>query len=259
VTAQNEKRREFDLHRVPYRGFERVGVVRDLTELVNVPAVGAEASDDVVARGQFGRAVDGDVVVVVHGDEPAQLEVSGERTGFMADAFLHATVAGDHEHVMIGHVGTETTAQSALGNRHADGIAEALTERPRRHFDAAGVAVFGMSRRGRPELTEALEVGQLESVPAQVQVRVEEDRRVAGGEDETVTVGPRRIGRVVVHDPTEQHVGERRQRHRRSRMARVGFAGRVHGEATDDFHGLRLDVVEGHDSTIPARATRPRS
>ena len=57
---------------------ERVDVVRHLAEVVHAPAVGLEALLDVVVVGQLGRPVDGDVVVVVEGDEPAQTEVAGQ-------------------------------------------------------------------------------------------------------------------------------------------------------------------------------------
>src|SRR5690606_40680732 len=56
----------------------------------HVPPVGPEAGGDVVAVGQLGRAVDGDVVVVVHVDEAAETQVARQRRGLVAHALLRS-------------------------------------------------------------------------------------------------------------------------------------------------------------------------
>ncbi len=55
-----------------------VEVVGGLTEVFDGPAVGGEAAGDVVRVGELGRAVDGDVVVVVDVDEVPESEMAGE-------------------------------------------------------------------------------------------------------------------------------------------------------------------------------------
>ena len=50
----------------------------------HVPAVGLEAPADVLGERELGVAVDGDVVVVVDDDQPAQPEVAGERRRLVA-------------------------------------------------------------------------------------------------------------------------------------------------------------------------------
>ena len=129
------------------RGLERVAVVGDLAEVLDVPAVGLEALADVVAVGERGVAVDGDVVVVVDADQVAEAEVAGERRRLVADALHEAAVAGDDERVVVDHVGAEPGAQAPLGDGHADGVGEALAERPGRDLDAGGVADLGMAGR----------------------------------------------------------------------------------------------------------------
>ena len=95
---------------------------------------------------------------------------------------------------------------------------------------------------------------------------------MAGREHEAVAVGPRRIGRVVAHVLAEEHVGDRRERHRGAGVAGVGLLHRVHGEAADGVDRERLDVSGGHATprrgrwrkrsvggVVPAlRARRPR-
>jgi len=57
---------------------------------------------------------------------------------------------------VVDQIVAELRGQHALGERHADGIAEALAERPGGGLDPRGVAVLGMSRGERAELPEAL-------------------------------------------------------------------------------------------------------
>ena len=90
---------------------------------------------------------------------------------------------------------------------------------------------------GCPTDRNGPEVVELEAVAGQVQHRVEQDPGVAVGQHEPVPVRPVRIGRVVAHDPGEQHMGQRGQRHRRARMSGVGGPRGVHGQAADDVDG----------------------
>ena len=168
--------------------------------------------------------------------------MAGERGRLVADALHEAAVAGDDVGVVVDEVGAEAVAQDALGDGHADGVAEALAERAGRDLDAGRVAGLGVARRARLELAERLDVVELEAVAAEVQHRVLEDRGVAVGEHEAVAVGPRRVGRVVLHDPAVEHVGERGERHRRALVAALGAQRGVHGEAADQRDRLGLDV-----------------
>ena len=102
--------------------FERVEIVRDLAELHDVPAVRLEALRDVVAVGELGRAVDRDVVVVVDEHQAAELQVTGERRGLVADALHEVAVAADAEDVVVAQLGAEARAQVLLGDRDADRV-----------------------------------------------------------------------------------------------------------------------------------------
>jgi hypothetical protein len=244
VAAQHDERRlVLDRHAPPQRGLEGVAVVGDLAHLVDVPAVAAEARGCIVGEGQLGLAVDRDVVVVVDHDEPAEAEVAGERGGLVADALHEVAVTRDHEGVVVAQLGAEAGAQPALGDRHAGAVADALAERAGGDLDALGVVPFGVARRLRLPLAERLEVVELQAVPGQVEHRVEEDRRVAGGEDEPVAVGPVGLARVVLHHPRPEHVGEWRQCHRRARVPGVGPLRGVHREASDDVDPALLQVA----------------
>ncbi len=181
-------------------------------------------------------------VVVEHDIEPPEPEVPGERGGFVADPFHQAAVAGDRPDVVIDERRAETIAEEALGDGHADGVREALAERTGRGLDADGVAGLGMTRRERTERAKRLQVFELEAVPAQVQHRVLEDRRVAVGQNEAVAVRPVRVGRVVAYHPAVEHVSERSEGHRRALVPALGVQWRVHGEPADHRDRLVLEV-----------------
>jgi len=61
-----------------------------LPQLDHVPPVGLEAAGGVVAQGELGGAVDGDVVVVVDGDQPPEAEVARQRRRLVADASIRS-------------------------------------------------------------------------------------------------------------------------------------------------------------------------
>ena len=73
----------------------------------------------------------------------------------------------------------ELRGQRALGQRHADGVCEALTQRAGGGFNADGEAVFRMPRRDGVQLAELLKVFGAHFVARQVQQRVKQHGRVA--------------------------------------------------------------------------------
>ena len=74
---------------------------------------------------------------------------------------------------------------------------------------------------------------------------------MAAGKDEAVAVRPIGVGGVVAHDTRPQDMGERRQGHGRAGVARIGLAGGVHGQATDDVDAKLLDRLGRFDRCRP--------
>ena len=211
-----------------------------------MPAVGVEALGHVVVVGQLGRTVDGDVVVVVDVDEPPQPQMAGERCRLVADPLHQVAVAAEDEGVVVDELGAEAGPQPALGDAHAHAVAEPLAQRAGGDLDPVGEVHLGMTRRLAGPLTELLDVVEGESVAGEEEKGVQKDRGVAVGQDEAVTVGPVGVGRVVAHDPGEQHVCEGRQRHGRARVARIGLLRGVHGQAPDHVDPELLELRFGH-------------
>ncbi len=235
------------------------GVLVEAVDLDGVPAAGLEAGDLVGRVGVGDAAVDGDVVVVPDHRQLVELEVPGERDGFLRDAFHQATVAGDHPGAVIDEVGAELGGELGFGDGEADGVGEALAERAGGGLDAVGVAVFGMAGGLGAELAEVPDVVDRHVLVAEeVERGIEQHRAVAGRQDEAVAIGPVRVGRIELHDLGEQHRRYVRHAHRQARMTRIGLFDRIHREGADGVghifggggigHGrARLSVQESPD------------
>ena len=99
-----------------------------------------------------GLAVDRNPVVVVEGDQLAELLRACERARLVRDAFHHAAVAEEDVRVVIDYrqVGPiELGRQMLLGERHADGVGDALAEGPGRRLDAELELTLRVSRNAR--------------------------------------------------------------------------------------------------------------
>ena len=103
--------------------------------------------------------------------------------------------------------------------------------------------VLGVAGGLRPPLAEVAEVVEGEPEAGEVEERVEQHRRVAVRQHEPVAVGPVGRGGVVLHDPREQHVGERRERHRRAGVTRIRLLHRVHREPADHVDPALLELA----------------
>jgi hypothetical protein len=82
------------------------------------------------------------VVVVVDGNEIAELQVASHRSSLAGNALHGAAITEEHEGVVVDQVEAglvEDGGGVCLGNGETDGIAETLTERASGDFDAGGV------------------------------------------------------------------------------------------------------------------------
>ncbi|CAB4620630.1 unannotated protein [freshwater metagenome] len=239
-----------DILRPADGGLERIDVLADLADVLDVPAVGLEAFRGVVGEGQLGGAVDRDVVVVVDGNELAEAQMSGHRSGFVTQTLFEITVATDHVGVMVEQLRAETGPEPMLGHRHSDGVRKSLTQRPGRDFDTCGVMGLGMTGSERTPLPEFLDVIESEAESRQVQHRILENRCVSAGEHESIPIRPLRIGSVVTHDPGVQGVSEGSERHGRSGVPRIGLLGSVHRESAYDVDGASLRGAFSHGRNL---------
>ncbi len=214
-----------DVHGPPDGHLEGVRVVGDLPDVLDVPPVGLESLRHVVGVGERGGPVDADVIVVVHVDETAEAQVAGQGRRLVGNALLEVPVAADHEGVVVAQLRTEPRPQQPLRDPHAHPVGEALPEWPGRDLDPRGPLALGMARGERSPLPELLEVLEGQPESGQEEHGVLEDAGVPGREHEAIAIRPVGVTRVEAHDAGPQHVSERRERHRRARVARRWPAG----------------------------------
>ena len=193
------------LFRLLLRLFDGVGEHGDVVGighevyLDDLPVLRLEAHGDVLFEGDVRIALDGDVVVVVEEDELAELVRAGKRAGLVGDALFKAAVAAQRVGVVIddGEAFTvEHGRKVRLGDRHADGVRDALSEGARRRLDADGVAVFGVPGRLGAELTELHQILFGEAEAVEIEQGIVEHGTVSRGEDKAVSVVP--LGILVV-------------------------------------------------------------
>ena len=211
----------------------------------HVPAVGFEPLGGIVRERQVGGAVDGDAIIVVDPDQAVELQVAGERAGLVGGALHQVAVRGEEVRVMIDDgvapSPVELRGEVRPGERHADGVAHALAERPRSGLDAGRETVLRVARRAAAPLAKLLQVLEREVVSCEVEHRVQQHAGVADREHEAVAPEPVGVGRIVAEMALPQHVRERRERHRGTGVAGVRSLHRVHREGAD---GVDAELVE---------------
>ncbi len=139
------------------QGIEVIGVA----DVGSIPAVAAETGGHVFAEGPVGGAVEGDGVGVVNPAEVGQLEMSGKRSSFAADAFHHVAVAANRVHVVSENFEAGTVVarrQPLAGDRHAHAVADSLAQGAGCSFGTGSDAVLGMAGSPAAELAELLDV-----------------------------------------------------------------------------------------------------
>ena len=136
--------------------------------------------------------------------------------------------------VVVDDIVAQAGIEQALGQRHADGVGEALAQGAGGGLDARRVAVFGVAGGHGAELAE---VAQLlhghAGIAGEMQQRVEQHGAVAGGQHEAVAVGPVRRRGVELQELGEQHRRHVGHAHGHAGMPALGPLHGVHGQRAD--------------------------
>ena len=122
-----------------------------------------EPRQHVLAPGHPRRSVELDVVVVPEIDQLAQAQMSRHGRGLRRDALLEVAIRHEPEDAVVDDLvarPVELGGEAALRDRHPDTVRESLAERTGRRLDAGRQPVFGVARRFRAPLAEALEIVQ---------------------------------------------------------------------------------------------------
>jgi len=202
----------------------------------HVPAIGLEPPRRVVGEPAVDLTIDRDAVVVVEAGQLAELERSGKRAGLVRHAFHQAAIADENPRPVVDHLvarAVERCGEKLLRKRHAHGVGEALAQRAGGGLDAEVRLDLGMARGVRAELTEVLQLLEVERIARQVQQRVKQHRTVAVRQHEAVAIDPLRVAGVVLEVVGPQHLGDVGHAHRHARVPGVGFLDRIHAQRAD--------------------------
>ena len=143
----------------------------------------------------------------------------------------------------------EPRGEQALGERHADGVGEALAERAGGGLHAGRAAALRVAGRLGAELAEALQLLDRQRVAGEVQQAIEQHRAVAVREHEAVAVRPIRVGRVVAQVALPERHRDLGHPHRHAGVAGLGGFHRVHGERANGIRELGLGCF-GRDGGV---------
>ena len=232
-------------------GAERLEGLRESLRVIgvanvqHVPAISAETRRDVLAECEIRVAFDGYAVAVIDPAQIAEHEAARERGRFAGDALHHVAVAAHRVNIVVENLETgpiEVLRQPAFADRHANACGAALAQWPGRRLDARRHMIFGMAGALAADLAKGFDIVErnrglgedfrcgIDRLDAgKMQHGVEQHRRMSVGQDETVTVRPDRIFRIITQETLPQRVNHWRQSHRRSGMSGVGLLHGVHG------------------------------
>ena len=110
------------------------------------------------------------------------------------------------------------------------------------HLHTVSVTVLRVARCERSPGTEILNVLQLQSAAAEVQLDILSEGRVATGEDESVATNPLWVLRVETHHPLVEGVGERGKTHRSTGVAGTALLDGVGSEQASSVDSFAIEV-----------------
>jgi hypothetical protein len=129
-----------------------------------VPAVGLESLHNILSEGALGVTVyitsdfnlpeslakltNGNVVVIVDGNEVSELQVTGSGSSLAGNTLHSAAITEEHVDVVVDQLVAglvEDGGGVLLSNGKTNGVGETLTERASRDFDTGGVVGLGVT------------------------------------------------------------------------------------------------------------------
>ena len=210
----------------------------------HIPAIGLETAHGVVAKPGINRSVNRDRIVVIENNQLGQPPDTGERTGFMRNAFHQAAVTHEGPGEVIDDieaVPVELRCQRQFGKRHADRIGQPLPERAGGGLDPRGHTDLRVTRRFRVKLSKRPQLVDRQVVAGQMQQCIEQHRAMAIGEYEAITIEPARLRRIVFEVTAPERDRDIGHPHRHPGMPGIRLLDRIHGKRPDGAgHAMRL-------------------
>ena len=235
---------------------------------LHVPVVGLVALRDILGQSDVRVVFDRDLVRVIDDDEVAQLLVSSERGCLARHTLFKVAVGGDDvDEVVEGRLAgrclrVEQTSLVPCCVGETNRGCQALAERSRRDLHTLRVAVLGVTGGERSPRAERLQVIELETESAEVELNVLRERGVTAREDETVAAGPVRVSRVMLHDALIQQIRRGSEAHRRPGVSVADFLHGIRRENASGVHRALVDLIPTqfrHRIAFRSRGVRPET
>ncbi len=140
-------------------------------DLLDVESVRFESRAGIFALRLLRCRVECDGIGIVDEDQIIETKVTRKRARFRRNAFLHATIAGQTNHMLIENsvlVGVETRGCHLHRHSDPDRIAHPLPERTGRAFHARRLTKLRMPRRLAVQLPEPFDLRHRQVVTAHV-------------------------------------------------------------------------------------------
>lgn len=120
-----------------------------ITNSLDVPVVGLETLENVFSEGDSNVTIDGDVVVIIEGNELTELQVTSKRTGLRGNTFLKTTITENDIGVVVEDLETRLVvggSELSFSSSQTNGIGDTLTKRTGGDLNTLSVDTFRMAR-----------------------------------------------------------------------------------------------------------------
>ena len=166
----------------------------------------------------------------------------------MRNTLHQASVAEEYPGFVIDDgiaVAVELGGEHFLGERHADGIRNALPQRTGRRLNAEPRLVLRVTGGAVSQLPKISNLVDRQFVPGQMQQAVQQHRTVAVRQHEAVAIGPARVAGIVFVVVVPQNFGYVGHAHRRAGVSGICGLNGVHAQGTNGVREISPGWLAG--------------
>lgn len=131
-------------------GFFNGGIIAiTVTDSLDVPVISFETLEDIFGEGDTSVTIDGDVVIIIEGNELTKLQVTSERASLRGNTFLKTAITEDDIGVVVEDLKTRFVVSSSklsFSSSQTNGIGDTLTKRTSGDLNTFSINTFRMAR-----------------------------------------------------------------------------------------------------------------
>ena len=215
-------------------------------DFLDVPPVGGEPRADILRECDVGGGGERDLIRVVEHDQPAEMQIAGERRRLGTHPLHHVAIAREDVGVVVDDLvpgSIERRSEPSLRHCEPHGVPESLAERTGGDFDAGRDAALRMAGRLAPPLPEMLQILDADVVAGEMEEAVQQRAAVTRGQHEPVAIAPLRIRGIVPHVSRPQHVRHWRRTHGQPGVPGVRALHCIDAERANGVDAQLVDLV----------------